>query len=44
MVGEVAPQSKTAIVLDDLAGALTGRKPPPPKKASITDKLSFLKR
>ncbi len=44
MVGEVAPQSKTAIVIDDLAGALTGRKPPPPKKVSITDKLSFLKR
>lgn len=44
MVGEVAPQSKTAIVLDDLAGSLTGRKPPPPKKASITDKIPFLKR
>ncbi|MBL8542300.1 MAG: AAA family ATPase [Hyphomonadaceae bacterium] len=44
MVGEVAPQAKTAIVLDDLAGSLTGRKPPPPKKASITDKIPFLKR
>ena len=44
MVGEVAPQSKTAIAIDALAAQLTGRKPVEAKKASIVDKLAFLKR
>ena len=44
MVGEVAPQSKTAIALDALAATLTGRKPVEAKKSSITDKIPFLKR
>lgn len=44
MVGEVAAQSKTALALDALAASLTGRKPVETKKASITDKIPFLKR
>jgi len=44
MVGEVAAQSKTALVLDDLAASLTGRKPVEAKKSSLTDKIPFLKR
>lgn len=44
MIGEVAPQSKTALVLDDLAASLTGRKPAETKKASIAVKIPFLKR
>lgn len=44
MIGEVAAQSKTAIALDALAATLTGRKPVEAKKASITDKIPFLKR
>ncbi|MGD9967756.1 MAG: CpaE family protein [Hyphomonadaceae bacterium] len=44
MIGEVAAQSKTAIALDALAATLTGRKPVETKKASITDKIPFLKR
>jgi pilus assembly protein CpaE len=44
MVGEVAAQSKTAIAIDALAASLTGRKPVETKKASITDKIPFLKR
>jgi pilus assembly protein CpaE len=44
MIGEVAAQSKTAIAIDALAASLTGRKPVETKKASITDKIPFLKR
>jgi pilus assembly protein CpaE len=44
MIGEVAAQSKTAIAIDELAASLTGRKPVETKKASITDKIPFLKR
>lgn len=44
MVGEVAAQSKTALILDDLAASLTGRKPVETKKTSITSKIPFLKR
>jgi len=44
MVGEVAAQSKTAMALDALAASLTGRKPVEAKKASLTDKIPFLKR
>lgn len=44
MVGEVAAQSKTAIAIDALAASLTGRKPVETKKASLTDKIPFLKR
>ena len=44
MIGEVAPQSKTALALDALAASLTGRKPVETKKASLADKIPFLKR
>ncbi len=44
MIGEVAPQSKTALALDALAASLTGRKPAEPKKATLADKIPFLKR
>ncbi len=44
MIGEVAAQSKTALALDALGASLTGRKPVETKKASITDKIPFLKR
>jgi pilus assembly protein CpaE len=44
MVGEVAAISKTAMAIDALAASLTGRKPVEAKKASITDKIPFLKR
>lgn len=44
MIGEVAAQSKTALALDALAASLTGRKPVETKKASIADKIPFLKR
>ena len=44
MIGEVAAQSKTALALDALAASLTGRKPVETKKASLTDKIPFLKR
>ena len=44
MVGEVAPQSKTAMALDDLAASLTGRKPAEAKKPSLAVKIPFLKR
>jgi pilus assembly protein CpaE len=44
MVGEVAAQSKTALMLDALAASLTGRKPAETKKASLADKIPFLKR
>jgi pilus assembly protein CpaE len=44
MIGEVAPQSKTAVVIDTLAASLTGRKPVEPKKTSLATKIPFLKR
>lgn len=44
MIAEVAPQSKTATVLDDLAASLTGRKPVETKKSSLAVKIPFLKR
>ncbi|HEX8899733.1 AAA family ATPase [Vitreimonas sp.] len=44
MIGEVAPQSKTALAIDALAASLTGRKPVETKKASLADKIPFLKR
>jgi pilus assembly protein CpaE len=44
MIGEVAPQSKIALTLDALAATLTGRKPVEVKKASLADKIPFLKR
>jgi pilus assembly protein CpaE len=44
MIGEVAAQSKTALAIDALAASLTGRKPVEAKKASLTDKIPFLKR
>lgn len=44
MVGEVAPQSKTAIAIDALGASITGRKPVEPTKATFTAKIPFLKR
>jgi pilus assembly protein CpaE len=44
MIGEVAPISKTAVALDDLAASLTGRKPVETKKTSLAVKIPFLKR
>jgi len=44
MISEVAAQSKTALALDALAASLTGRKPVETKKASLADKIPFLKR
>ncbi|WP_395645800.1 CpaE family protein [Terricaulis sp.] len=44
MIGEVAPQSKTALAIDNLAASLTGRKPVETKKSSLADKIPFLKR
>lgn len=44
MIGEVAAQSKTALALDALSASLTGRKPVETKKASLADKIPFLKR
>ncbi len=44
MIGEVAPLSKTALTIDGLAASLTGRKPVEVKKASLADKIPFLKR
>jgi pilus assembly protein CpaE len=44
MIGEVSPQSKTALALDSLAAALTGRKPPEVKRSSLTAKIPFLNR
>jgi pilus assembly protein CpaE len=43
MVGEVAPQSKTALAIEALASALTGRKPVETKKATVKGKIPFLK-
>ena len=44
MIGEVAPQGKTALAIDALAASLTGRKPVEQKKATFVDKIPFLKR
>jgi pilus assembly protein CpaE len=44
MVGEVAPQSKTALAIDELASSLTGRKPVETKKVATKGKIPFLKR
>jgi pilus assembly protein CpaE len=44
MIGEVAPLSKTATAIDALGASLTGRKPVEAKRASLTDKIPFLKR
>jgi pilus assembly protein CpaE len=44
MIGEMAPQSKSAITIDSLAAGLTGRKVVEAKKASLTAKIPFLKR
>jgi pilus assembly protein CpaE len=44
MIGEVAPQAKSAITIDALAAGLTGRKVVEAKKASLTAKIPFLKR
>ena len=44
MIGEVAAQSKIALAVDELAASLTGRRPVETKKASLTDKIPFLKR
>jgi pilus assembly protein CpaE len=44
MIGEVAALSKTALAIDELAASLTGRKPVETKKASLADKIPFLKR
>jgi pilus assembly protein CpaE len=44
MIGEVAAPSKKALALDALAASLTGRKPVETKKASLADKIPFLKR
>jgi pilus assembly protein CpaE len=44
MIGEVAAQSKTALVLDALGASLTGRKPVEVKKAPLSAKIPFLKR
>ncbi len=44
MIGEVAPTSKIAITIDNLAASLTGRKPVEVKKTTLADKIPFLKR
>lgn len=44
MIGEMAPQSKTAVALETLAASLCGRQPAPRKKASLLDRLPVLKR
>ncbi|HRE44401.1 MAG TPA: AAA family ATPase [Terricaulis sp.] len=44
MIGEVAPQAKSAIAIDTLAASLTGRKVVEQKKTSLMAKLPFLKR
>ena len=44
MIGEVAPQGKTALAIDALAASLTGRKPVEQKKTTFVDKIPFLKR
>jgi pilus assembly protein CpaE len=44
MIGEVAAQSKTALAIDALAAALTGRKPAEVKKPTLAAKIPFLKR
>ena len=44
MIGEVAAQSKTALAIDALAAAFTGRKPPEPRKAMLAVKIPFFNR
>jgi pilus assembly protein CpaE len=44
MVGEMAPQSKTALALEALAAGLCGRTVAPKKKATLIDRLPILKR
>jgi pilus assembly protein CpaE len=44
MIGEAAPASKAAVALDALAASLAGGKPAETKKASLADKIKFLKR
>lgn len=44
MIGEVQPQSKTAVAIDDLAAMLTGRRPLETKKPSMAMRIPFLKR
>ncbi|MGE0829940.1 MAG: AAA family ATPase [Hyphomonadaceae bacterium] len=44
MVGETQPASKPAIVIDELAAALTGRRPVEVKRAPTTVRIPFLKR
>ncbi|NWG52299.1 MAG: AAA family ATPase [Hydrogenophilaceae bacterium] len=44
MLGESQPLSKPAQAIDELAAALTGRKPVEQKRPSLTAKLPFLKR
>jgi pilus assembly protein CpaE len=44
MLGEIAPQAKTSIALEELAARLSGRQVAPKKKASIMDRLPILKR
>ena len=39
MIGEMAPASKTAIVLESLAASLCGRQVAPKKKATLMDRL-----
>ncbi|MBL8548691.1 MAG: AAA family ATPase [Hyphomonadaceae bacterium] len=44
MLAEVAPASKAAVSLDDLAAILTGRKPVEQKRTALVSKLPFLKK
>jgi pilus assembly protein CpaE len=44
MLSELAPASKPAIVIDEIAAALTGRKPVEQKRAPLVARLPFLKR
>jgi pilus assembly protein CpaE len=44
MLAEVAPASKAAIAIDDLAATLTGRKPVEHKRAPLAVRIPFLKR
>jgi pilus assembly protein CpaE len=43
MIGEVHPQSKTALAIDALAATITGRKPVEAKKKSMPVRIPFLK-
>ncbi len=44
MIGEMAPTSKTALVLEGLAASLCGRQVAPKKKTSLMDRLPIMKR